>query len=282
MYKILKKKLLNKETCEMWVEAPRIAKKQSPGQFIIFRADEKGERVPLTIAGSDLKTGAVRIIFQMIGASTMKLGALNEGDYIRDFAGPLGRASDLESYRGKKVAVCGGGLGAAIAFPQAVGLTKIGADVDFILGFRNKDLIILEDEMRESCGNLFITTDDGSNGIKGFTSDVLEERILAGIKYDLVIAVGPMMMMKVTCDLTEKYDIPTIVSMNTIMVDGTGMCGGCRLTVDGKTKFACVDGPDFDGHKVDFIEAIRRSRTYFEEEKSAKERHICNLTGEVR
>lgn len=288
MYKILKKEQLTPETCQMWIEAPRVAKKAKPGQFIIFRVDDEGERVPLTIAGADPETGGVRIIFQMVGASTMKLGQKEEGDYIKDFVGPLGKASELDHYKGKKVAVCGGGLGAAIAFPQAVALAEAGADVDMIVGFRNKDIIILEDEMRERCGNLFITTDDGSNGVKGFTSDILQKRIDEGVKYDLVIAVGPMMMMKVTCDLTKKYNIPTIVSMNTIMIDGTGMCGCCRLTVGGETKFACVDGPDFDGHQVDFVEAMSRSRIYMEQEQKDKkqeieeEHHKCRLTGEER
>lgn len=282
MYKILKKKRLNQETAEMDILAPHVANKAKPGQFIIFRVDEMGERVPLTVAGVDKEEGSVKIIFQMVGRSTMQLGEKEEGEYIQDFVGPLGNHSHVEQYKGQKIAVCGGGLGAAIAYPVCKGAYEAGADVDMIAGFRNKDIIILEDEMRANSSRCFITTDDGSNGTKGFVSDILQKLIDEGTKYDHVIAIGPMIMMKVTCELAAKYDIPCTVSMNTIMVDGTGMCGCCRLTVGGETKFACVDGPEFDGHKVDFDEAMLRSRTYFKHEQEDKEEHICNLTGEVR
>lgn len=282
MFKILKKNRLNEESVEMWIEAPHIAKKAKPGQFIIFRTHEEGERVPLTVAGTDEETGGVRIIFQTVGRSTMELGEKEEGDSIADFVGPLGKDSDLEPLKDKKVAVVGGGLGAAIGFPIAKHLYAIGADVDLIVGFRNKDVIILEDEMRENSTRLFVTTDDGSNGTKGFATAILEKLIEEGNKYDHAIVIGPMIMMKVTCDLTKKHNIPTTVSMNTIMIDGTGMCGCCRLTVGGETKFACVDGPDFDGHQVDFEEAMARSGIYRDKEKEDKEEHVCNLTGEVR
>lgn len=282
MFRILSKERLNKESCQMEIEAPAVARKAKPGQFIIFRINERGERVPLTIAGVDKERGAVRIIFQMVGRSTMELGEMEAGQSIADFVGPLGNPTELEPYVGRKIAVCGGGLGAAIAFPIAKYAHAIGADVDMIVGFRNKDIIILEDEMRQHANRLFVTTDDGSNGTRGFVSDILQARIEEGTHYDHVFVIGPMIMMKVTCDLTAKYNIPTTVSMNTIMVDGTGMCGCCRLTVDGRTKFACVDGPDFDGHKVDFVEAMKRGRTYRPQEQQDKETHICRLTGEVR
>lgn len=282
MYEIVTKKRLNKETVELDIQAPLVAKKAKPGQFIMFRTTKDGERVPLTIAGSDPDKGTVKIIFQMVGSSTMELGAMNEGDCLEDFVGPLGKPSELDPLKRKKVAVVGGGLGAAIAYPLAAYLHKIGADVDMIAGFRNKDIIILEEEMKAASNRLYVTTDDGSNGTKGFVSDVMQQLIDEGTQYDHVFAVGPLIMMKVTCDLTKKYDIPTTVSMNTIMIDGTGMCGGCRLTVGNEIKFACVDGPEFDGHQVDFSEAMSRSRIYNEQEKHAKEAHVCSLTGEVR
>lgn len=282
MFKIVKKHRLNHESVEMDIEAPFIAHKAKPGQFIIFRVDEEGERVPLTVAGTDPEKGTVKIIFQQVGASTLALGDKEEGDFIQDFVGPLGQPSELEQFKGKKIAVVGGGLGAAIAYPIAKAAHALGADVDMIAGFRNKDIIILEDAMRASSNRLFVTTDDGSNGVKGFVSDVLEQQIKAGTHYDHVIAIGPIIMMKVCVDVTRKYNIPTTVSMCTLMVDGTGMCGCCRLTVGGETKFACVDGPDFDGFKVDFDEAMSRGRMYREQETQARERHICNLTGEAR
>ena len=277
MFKILKKRVLNSCVKLMEIEAPLIARKAQPGQFIIFRVNEDGERIPLTIADYDRERGAVTIIFQEVGKSTKLLGSLNEGDYILDFVGPLGLPSHFENV--KKAAVIGGGLGTAIAFPQAKKLHSMGADVDVIIGFRNKNLIILEEEMKEISSRLFVTTDDGSNGKKGFVSDVLKELIDSGEKYDLVIAIGPLIMMKVVSNLTKEYGIKTIVSMNTVMVDGTGMCGGCRVTVGGETKFACVDGPDFDGHLVDFDEAMRRQAMYKDEEQKSEETHTCRLEG---
>jgi len=271
MYRILEKKILNNSVQQMKIEAPLIAAKAGPGQFIILRIDETGERIPLTIAGYDREEGSVTIIFQMVGKTTKQLGTLEEGDSIRDFVGPLGKASELEGY--SKACVIGGGLGTAIAFPQAKALHEMGAEVDIIAGFRNKDLIILEEEMKANSTNLYITTDDGSNGTKGFVTDILKER-LKEKTYDVVIAIGPLIMMKFVSMITKEAGIKTIVSMNTIMVDGTGMCGGCRLTVGGETKFACVDGPDFDGHLVDFDEAIMRSTRY-----SSEEEHSCRLGG---
>ncbi|MDO5142108.1 MAG: sulfide/dihydroorotate dehydrogenase-like FAD/NAD-binding protein [Eubacteriales bacterium] len=277
MYQIHKKRTLNANTKLMVIDAPHVARKAEPGQFIILRVDENGERIPLTIADFDRQTGEVTIIFQEVGATTMALGALEEGDCLHDFVGPLGRASELEGF--KKVAVVGGGLGCAIAYPQAKKLHEMGCEVDLIAGFRNKDIIILEDEMRAACTRLHVVTDDGSNGRKALVTEVLKELIDAGEQYDAVIAIGPMIMMKFVAETTRPYGIRTIVSMNTIMVDGTGMCGGCRLTVGGETKFACVDGPDFDGHLVDFDSAMRRGGMYKAQEKRAtesREAH-CNL-----
>ena len=256
MYQILKKRRLSENVVLMEIDAPYVAKKAEPGQFIILRVDEEGERIPLTIAEYDREKGSITIIFQEIGATTMQLGLLEEGDCLHDFVGPLGRASELEGL--KHVAVVGGGLGCAIAYPQAKKLHEMGAEVDLIAGFRNKDIIILEDEMRAASTNLYICTDDGSNGNKALVTDILKQQIESGKKYDAVIAIGPMIMMKFVSLTTKPYGIKTIVSMNSIMVDGTGMCGGCRLTVDGETKFACVDGPDFDGHLVDFDAFISR------------------------
>ena len=277
MYQILKKQTLNANTKLMVIEAPHVARKAEPGQFIILRVSAEGERIPLTIADFDREKGSVTIIFQEVGATTMALGELNEGDCLHDFVGPLGKASELEGL--KKVAVVGGGLGCAIAYPQAKKLHEMGAEVDLIAGFRNKDIIILEDEMKNACTNLHIVTDDGSNGRKALVTQVLKELIDAGNQYDAVIAIGPMIMMKFVCETTRPYGIKTIVSMNTIMVDGTGMCGGCRLTVGGETKFACVDGPDFDGHLVDFDGAMRRGAMYKAQERAAVERREehCNL-----
>jgi len=275
MYKIVKKKILNPSVKLMVIEAPHVAKKAEAGQFIIFRINNEGERIPLTIADYDRKKGTVTIIFQEVGKSTKMLGAMNEGDTILDFVGPLGVASHLEGH--KKVMVIGGGLGTAIAYPQAKKLHSLGAEVDAITGFRNKNLIILQKEMKEVSTRLFVATDDGSNGNKGFVTDVLKERLEEGIQYDLVIAIGPLIMMKMVSALTKKYGIKTLVSMNPVMVDGTGMCGGCRVTVGGKVKFACVDGPDFDGHEVDFDEAMRRQLMYKKEEKMSEEEHTCRL-----
>ena len=286
MNRILARKQLNSETIMMDIEAPLIARKARPGQFIIFRVDEEGERVPLTIAGTDTEQGTVRIIFQTVGKSTLRLGSKKVGDTITSFVGPLGKPSELDEYVGKRVAVIGGGLGMAIAYPQAAYLHKIGALVDVISGFRTKDLIILEDDMKAVSENLYIITDDGSSGRQGFVTNVLEEQLKKGECYDLVLAIGPLVMMRAVANLTRSYDIKTIVSMNTIMVDGTGMCGSCRLTVGGKIKFSCVDGPDFDAHEVDFEESIRRSKAYLEQEKFDREQELerqrCRLTGEVR
>lgn len=270
MYKIIKKRELNSNVKQYTILAPAVAKKAEPGQFIIFRIDETGERVPITISDYDREAGTVTIVVQEVGLTTKKLGLLNEGDSLSDFVGPLGNPSELEGY--KRVAVVGGGLGCAIAFPQAKKLHAEGAYVDLIAGFRTKELVILEDEMRNVCDNLTVCTDDGSYGRPGFVTNALEDQIKNGGNYDLVIAIGPAPMMKFICLLTKKYEIKTIVSMNTIMIDGTGMCGGCRLTVGGKTKFACVDGPDFDGHEVDFDEVIRRLGQF-----KAREQDECRL-----
>ena len=277
MYPIVHKQILNPTVVRLDVSAPLIARKAKPGQFIMLRVDEEGERIPLTIADFDREKGTVSIIFQLVGKTTQALSEMNEGDSILDFVGPLGTASHLDGY--KRVAVIGGGLGTAIAYPQAKALHQMGAVVDIIAGFRNQDLVILEEEMRAACTNLYLTTDDGSYVRKGFVTDVLKEQIESGAGYDLVIAIGPLIMMKMIANLTRSYGIHTIVSMNSIMVDGTGMCGGCRLTVGGETKFACVDGPDFDGHLVDFDEAMRRSQIYKNNEKESLDKHICRLTG---
>jgi ferredoxin--NADP+ reductase len=277
MYKILRKKVLNPSVTLMDVYAPNIAKKAQPGQFIILRIDEKGERIPLTIADFDRERGTVTIIFQLVGATTMQLGGMEEGEDILDFTGPLGKASEFHGC--KKAVVIGGGLGTAIAYPQAKHLKSMGVEVDSITGFRNKDIIILEDEMAAVSSRLFVATDDGSNGNKGFVTDILKKLIEEGNKYDLAIAIGPLIMMKMVSRLTEQYGIKTIVSMNSIMVDGTGMCGSCRLTVGGETKFACVDGPDFDGHEVDFDEAMRRQQMYRTQEEISLKRHRCRMEG---
>ena len=269
MFQIVKKKDLNAEVVWMDILAPAIAKKAKAGQFIIFRVDETGERVPLTIADYDREKGTVTIIFQKVGASTQKLAQKNEGDFILDFVGPLGTPSHFENV--KKVAVIGGGVGCAIAYPQAKALHNAGVCVHMIAGFRNKEIVILKDEMEAVSDRFFLATDDGSAGQKGFVTDVLRSLLKQGEQYDLVVAIGPIPMMKFVSQLTKEYEIPTIVSMNPIMVDGTGMCGGCRVTVDGKVRFACVDGPDFDGHKVDFDELIRRNNFYREQETRARE-----------
>ena len=258
MFKILRKKQLNEQVILFEIEAPFIAAKAEAGQFIIFRLDEQGERIPLTIADYDRQKGTITIIFQTVGASTTALGQLSEGDFISDVVGPLGVATEYGDNI-KKVAVIGGGVGCAIAYPQAKKLYGMGAQVDLIAGFRSKDIVILENEMKAVSTNLYICTDDGSYGTKGFVTDKLKELIEAGNKYDEVIAIGPVVMMKFVSKLTEPYGIKTLVSLNPIMIDGTGMCGGCRVTVDGKIRYACVDGPDFDGHKVDFDERLKRN-----------------------
>lgn len=277
MYKIIRKEVLNKSVSLIEVEAPYIAKKAEPGQFIILRVDEKGERVPFTIADYNRDKGTITIIFQVVGQTTTRLNELNEGDSLLDFVGPLGVASQFDDV--KKVAVIGGGLGTAIAYPQAKKLHSMGVSVDMINGFRNKDIIIIEDLCRQACTNLYTMTDDGSNGNKGFVTTKLEELISGGEKYDLVVAIGPLIMMKAVCELTKKYGIKTIVSMNPVMIDGTGMCGGCRVTVGGETKFACVDGPDFDGHLVDFDAAIARSKMFKNLEGESTRAHQCRMEG---
>lgn len=281
MFKIIHKRRLNDTTTLMRFDAPAVAKKAKPGQFIILRIDENGERIPLTIADYNREAGTVDIIFQKVGATTRRLDMIEEGGSILDFVGPLGRESEFGDAAGKRVAVIGGGLGIAIAYPQAKALHALGAKVDMIVGFRNIDLAILMDELGNACENLIVMTDDGSNGRKGFVTTALEEQLNAGVKYEHVVAIGPLPMMRAVCEMTRPYGIKTVVSMNPIMIDGTGMCGGCRLTVGGETKFACVDGPEFDGHLVDFDEAIKRSRMYKAEEQLSREKHFCNLTGEV-
>ena len=274
MYKILEKKALNPTVTKMVVDAPLVAHKAQPGQFIIFRATEDGERIPLTIADYDREKGTVTIIFQIVGAGTMDLNALNEGDYIVDFVGPLGTPSHLDGL--KKVAVVGGGVGCAIAYPTAKKLHELGAEVHSVVGFRSKDLVILEQECEAVSNRGVKMSDDGSWGEKGLVTNALEALIKEGNQYDEVIAIGPLVMMKFVCKLTKEYGIKTTVSMNPIMIDGTGMCGGCRLKVGGKTKFACVDGPDFDGHEVDFDEAMHRGSMYRDFEAHAREAE-CNL-----
>ncbi|MCH5154123.1 MAG: sulfide/dihydroorotate dehydrogenase-like FAD/NAD-binding protein [Clostridiales bacterium] len=274
MYKILDKQSLNPTVTRMVIDAPRVAKKAQAGMFVILRVDDGGERIPLTIADYDGDRGTVTIIFQIVGATTHKLNLLNVGDCVRDFVGPLGRPSELDGL--KKVAVVGGGVGCAIAYPIAKKLHSLGATVHSVIGFRNKDLVILQDEFKAVSDHIVLMSDDGSAGDKGLVTDALKTLIDEGNTYDEVIAIGPLVMMKFVCKLTEKYGIKTVVSMNPIMIDGTGMCGGCRLAVGGKMKFACVDGPDFDGHLVDFDEAIGRSRMYADFEKHAYDKH-CNL-----
>ena len=274
MYKIVRKKELNSAVTLMEIEAPFVAKKAKAGQFIIFRIDEKGERVPLTIAGYDREKGTVSIIFQKVGFTTKALGALNEGDYIQDFVGPLGKPTEVENK--KRVCVVGGGVGCAIALPAAKAFKEAGAIVDVIIGFRNKDIVILEDEFKEASTNLYLMTDDGSYGEKGFGTVKLQQLLESGIHYDEVLAIGPVPMMKFVCKTAEPFGVPCTVSLNPIMVDGTGMCGGCRVTVGGETKFACVDGPDFDGDLVDFDEAMARGTMYRPFEAKAREK-ACNL-----
>ena len=274
MFTIVKKERLNPTVTKMVIDAPFVARKAEPGQFIIFRAHEDSERVPLTIADFDREAGTVTIIYQIVGGSTMELDAMNEGEALCDFVGPLGVATHTEGL--KKVAVVGGGVGCAIAYPVTKKLHEQGCEVHAIVGFRNQDLVILEDEFKAASDKLVMMTDDGSRGEKGLVTAALEMLIEEGNTYDEVIAIGPLVMMKFVCAVTRKYNIKTIVSMNPIMIDGTGMCGGCRLTVGGETKFACVDGPDFDGHLVDFDEAMKRGSMYREFEQHAREAS-CNL-----
>ncbi len=274
MFEILEKRSLNPTVTLMRINAPLVAKKAQPGQFIILRTDENGERIPLTIADYDRENGSVTIIFQIVGASTEKLNHLNEGECLKDFAGPLGRATHTDGL--KKVAVVGGGVGCAIAYPVAKKLHSLGCEVHAIAGFRSKDLVILEDEFRDASTKFVLMSDDGSCGEKGLVTDALKALIESGEEYDEVITIGPLIMMKFVCSLTKEYGIKTVASMNPIMIDGTGMCGGCRLTVGGETKFACVDGPEFDGHLIDFDEIMSRNSMYRDFERKAHE-DTCNL-----
>ena len=274
MYKITEKVALNPTVTKMVIEAPLIAKKAKPGQFIIVRPLEDSERIPLTVAGYDREKGTVDIIFQIVGGTTMELNSLNVGDSVHDFVGPLGRATEVEGL--KKVCVVGGGVGCAIALPIAKELHAMGCTVHSVVGFRNKDLLILEDEFRACSDELRIMTDDGSYGTKGVVTAALDELVAAGNQYDLVITIGPLIMMKFVVKTCQKHGLKSLVSMNPIMIDGTGMCGGCRLTVGGETKFACVDGPDFDGDLVDFDEAMARGTMYRPFEAKAREK-ACNL-----
>lgn len=274
-YKIVKKNVLNPQIFLMEVEAPLIAAKAEPGQFIILRIDEYGERVPFTVADFDREKGTVTIIVQIVGKTTRDLAEVPEGAELLDFVGPLGMPTPLDGI--KKAAVIGGGLGTAIAYPQAKKLHSMGADVTVITGFRDKDLIILEDELKKCSDRLIITTDDGSNGVKGFVTDRLKELLESGEKFDEVIAIGPLVMMRAVCGLTKEYGIKTTVSMNPIMIDGTGMCGGCRVIVGGETKFACVDGPDFDGHQIDWDSAMKRSRMFRDYEQRSCEEGHCRI-----
>ncbi|WP_113671305.1 sulfide/dihydroorotate dehydrogenase-like FAD/NAD-binding protein [Vallitalea guaymasensis] len=272
MYKIVKKKTINSQVELMVVEAPFTARKCEPGQFIILRVNEDGERIPLTIADYDREAGTVTIIYQVVGYSTKLLSKKQEGDYINDFVGPLGQATELKKH--KRVLGIGGGVGAAPLYPQIKKLKSMGVSVDVIIGGRSEEYIILEDEFKEICDNIYFATNDGTKGTKGFVTDVLNDLLEKGNKYDEVIAIGPLIMMKAVVSVTKPLNIPTGVSLNPIMIDGTGMCGGCRVTVGGETKFACVDGPDFDGFLVDFDECMRRQSYYREEED-----HVCKLDG---
>ena len=279
MFKIVKKKVLNPTVTLMEIEAPLVARKAEPGQFVILRVTDDGERIPLTVADFDRKAGTITIIFQIVGATTALLNQKNEGEFISDFVGPLGRATHTEGL--KKVAVVGGGVGCAIAYPVAKKLHEQGCCVHSIVGFRNRDLLILEDEFRAASSELIIMSDDGSVGEKGLVTDALKKLIEAGNQYDEVIAIGPLVMMKFVAKLTKEYGIKTVVSMNPIMIDGTGMCGGCRVTVGGKMKFACIDGPEFDGHEVDFDDAMERASMYKDFERRAHDKE-CNLFKEAK
>lgn len=278
MYKIVRKKELNPTVTQMEIEAPLVAKKAKPGQFIILRVDAEGERIPLTVAGCNLEDGTVKIIFQIVGSTTAKLNHKQEGEYIEDFVGPLGRATETEGI--KKVCIVGGGVGCAIALPVAQEFHRLGAEVTSIVGFRSKDIVILEDEFKACSDKMVLMTDDGSYGRHGNVTVPLKEMLEAGEKFDEIITIGPLIMMKFVVATAKPFNIPVTVSMNPIMIDGTGMCGGCRLTlnVDGKrvTKFACVDGPDFNGYEIDFDEAMSRGRMYFDFERHMHE-ETCNL-----
>lgn len=274
MYKIVRKASLNPTVTQMEIEAPLVAKKAKPGQFIILRVDEEGERIPLTVAGCNPGEGTVKIIFQIVGATTEKLNHKKEGEYIADFVGPLGTATNLKGI--KKACIVGGGVGCAIAMPIAEALHEMGAEVTSIIGFRSKDIVILEDEFKAYSDKLVLMTDDGSYGRHGNVTVPLKEMLEAGEKFDMIITIGPLIMMKFVVAAAKPFDIPVTVSMNPIMIDGTGMCGGCRLTVGGKMKFACVDGPEFDAHQIDFDEAMTRSGAFREFEAREREK-TCNL-----
>ena len=277
MYKIVKKQKLNDAVVLMEIEAPFIARKVLPGQFIIFRIDEQGERIPVTVADYDREKGTITLIVQTVGRSTIMLGRMNEGEALLDVVGPLGIPTHLDGL--KKVCVIGGGVGCAIAYPQAKALHNAGAHVDMIAGFRSKDIVIIEDEMRAVADNLYVMTDDGTYGEKGLVTNKLQQLLDEGNEYDAVIAIGPVIMMKFVAATTKPHGIKTIVSLNPIMIDGTGMCGGCRVTVGGETKFACVDGPDFDGHLVDFDELMKRNGTNKEQERHDCEN--CRMRGAI-
>ena len=279
MHKIVYKKQLSDDMFWMEFEAPFVAAKAKPGQFIIFRVDEFGERVPITMAASNKEKGTITLIFQAVGRSTMLLSQLNEGEYIADMVGPLGNPTEVEGR--KHVCVVGGGTGNALAYPVAMGFKAAGVKVDMVAGFKNKDLVVLEDEFREGVDNFYLVSDDGSTGEKAFTTDKLKELIEAGNEYDEVITVGPPIMMKFVCAVTKPHNIPTVASLSALMIDGTGMCGGCRISYDGETKYVCVDGPEFDGQLVDWDVLIARNAYYAEEEKESRE-HVCRLTGGVR
>ena len=279
MFKILSKRRLNATMTWLVIDAPLVARKAKPGQFIILRTDEYGERIPLTMAGHDSEKGTIDLIYAAVGRTTMLMDQLEEGDYLLDVVGPLGKPTHMEGL--KRVAVVGGGTGNALAYPLATGMHKEGIHVDMIAGFKNKDMVILEDEFKAGTDRLFLTTDDGSYGEKGFTTDKLKELIEAGNKYDEIVAVGPPVMMKFVCKIAEEYGIPSVASLTAYMIDGTGMCGGCRCVIGGENKFVCVDGPEFDGSLVDWDELIRRN-SFYKEQEQEDAKHICRLTGGVR
>ena len=280
MYTIISKRILNIQVKLYKIYAPRIARKAKPGQFVILMLDDEGERIPLTISDYDAEKGTITIVAQEVGKTSKRLGMLEEGESIRNIVGPLGTPTHFENVR--RALVIGGGLGSAIAYPQTKNFFDAGIDVDTIVGFRNKELVILEDELKEKTTRLFVTTDDGSYGMKGFVTEALKKLLEEGDLYDLVVAIGPPLMMKAVCEITKPYGIKTLVSLNPIMVDGTGMCGGCRVTVAGRTRFACIEGPDFDGHEVDFDELMKRNAIYRDEEKASLDGHICKLEAAVK
>ena len=279
MFKILSKRRLNPTMTWLVIDAPLVAKKARPGQFIILRTDEYGERIPLTMAGHDAEKGTIDLIYAAVGRTTMLMDQLEEGDYLLEVVGPLGKPTHMEGL--KRVAVVGGGTGNALAYPLATGMHKEGIHVDMIAGFKNKEMVILEDEFKAGTDRLFLTTDDGSYGEKGFTTDKLKELIEAGNEYDEIVAVGPPVMMKFVCKIAEEYGIPSVASLTAYMIDGTGMCGGCRCVIGGENKFVCVDGPEFDGSLVDWDELIRRN-SFYKDQEQEDAKHICRLTGGVR